>query len=83
MIIAAAIRRKGLIFTLPPPARHHHIMHAMAEAGLPVPIEGDQGFLNSRAGFVDRELAAQVALADEQIPRLRFHERELFSEDLW
>lgn len=83
MIVAAAIQRNGLVFTLPQPARHHDIIHAMGEAGLAAPINGAQGFLTSNGNFVDRELAGRIARMMGQIKRLRFHERELFSEDLW
>jgi len=81
-IVAAAIQHKGLTFSLPQPARHHHILHLMAELGLPIPIQGKQGFMNSHGNFVDRELAAQIAIADGQITELRWPP-ELFSEDLW
>ncbi len=82
MITAAAIRRNGLIFSIPPPARHHHIIAEMAKVGVPNSIGDEQGFTNSRGAFVDRELAGDIALADGQITSLQWPPR-LFSEDLW
>lgn len=81
-IIAAAIQQNRLIFILPQPSRHHHILHLMAELGLPTPITGKQGFINSYGDFVDRELGAQIAIADGQIQKLRWPP-DLYSEDLW
>ena len=31
MIVAAAIERNGLIFSMPAPARHHTILHALSK----------------------------------------------------
>lgn len=81
-IISSAIQQNGLIFSLPYPARHHHILHLMADLGLPTPIKGKQGFLSSKGCFVDRELGAQIAIADGQIEKLRWPP-DLYSEDLW
>lgn len=82
-IIAAAIQQGSLIYTLPPPKRHHHILHLMADlVGLPTPISGEQGFLTSKGHFVVREIAAQIAIAEGQIEKLRWPP-DLYSEDLW
>ncbi len=85
MIVAAAIRSavNGAVYALPAPARHHDVIHFMAaKAGLPKPIKGDQGFIDSERGFVDRETAADIALAIGQIDKLNVPPK-LYSEDLW
>lgn len=82
MITAAAIRQDELIFSVPSPARHHHIIGKMAKAGLPIPVGGEQGFLDDRRGFVNRAVAAEIALAEGQIKELPTPPA-LFSEDLW
>ncbi len=84
MIIAAAIRDEvqGYNLSLLPPARHHDIINALANRGYALPIKGDQGFIDDQRGFVDRLQAADIAVSQGQIPRLRWPP-QLFSEDLW
>lgn len=81
-IISVAILQDGLIISLPPPHRHHHIIRMMADAGFPTPIKGEQGFISSKGNYVDRHLAGQIAIADGQIDCLRWPP-QLYSEDLW
>lgn len=92
-ILAAAIRLKGKVWSLPRPARHFNVMQEIWKAqGGPV-ITGDQlqcdvtgyedqGFLTSEEKFVDREEAAKIAIAAKQIEKLKWPPR-LYSEDLW
>ena len=82
MITSSAIRQGTLIFSIPAPARHHHIIHEMARQGFPLPIIGQQGFLDNKGNFHNREEAGKIALKEEQIRRL-YTPPELFSEDLW
>ena len=83
MILAVAIRQAGVVYTLPRPARHHDVIRLMAERyGLPTPVAGEQGFLDSELGFLDRGQAASRALDSGQVAALRCPP-ELFSEDLW
>ena len=82
MITSSAIRQGELIFSMPSPARHHDIIHATALQGLPIPIRGQQGFLDNASVFCNREVAGKIAVEDEQISQLRWPP-ELFSEDLW
>lgn len=87
MILAAAIRQDGVIYTLPVPARHHDIIRYMAlDIGMPTPIAGEQGFLVSHQGearFANRTQAKAIARRSGQILEGKGLLRELFSEDLW
>ena len=87
-IVAAAIQllRGGLVVSVPPPGRHHTIIHALVECGAPAPIGGCQGFLTDSGAFVDRYQAMGIAVAANQlIPRTGQYgpDGPLFSEDLW
>lgn len=77
MIAAAAIRDKRGVFTLPPPNRHHHILHAFDAVG-----PHEQGFITDGGKFVSRRKALGIAIANGQIGKLP-GKTELFSEDLW
>ena len=81
MIVAAAIRR-GRVWALPAPARHHDVIRLMSKEGIPASGMHDQGFVDSNAGFVSREAARTIALFEGQVERTG-HATELFSEDLW
>lgn len=84
-IVSAALKRGDLIFSAPPPARHHTLMHeadrlfgAQHQPFLP----DEQGFLGSDGKFYDREDAGMIAILADQLQELRYG-RELYSEDLW
>ncbi len=83
-VIAAACKVGDLVVSLPPPHRHHHILHALhaIKEGLGMVQPKDQAFLLSDGRFVDRKEAAQVALAAGQVQKLHAPPR-LFSEDVW
>lgn len=85
-IIAVAIQRAGVIWTLPRPARHHHVIAAINDAhpvrGPLLIAEGAQGFVTSGGRFVDRVEAARIARASGQIASLAAPPN-LYSEDLW
>lgn len=85
-IVAAAIKEGKMICSVPRPGRHGDVIRAMATAGIPTPINGEQGFLTSDGLFVDRRHARKIAVFAQQIIRRieagGIHE-ELFSEDLW
>jgi hypothetical protein len=68
MIVAAAIRQNGLVWT---GRRHAEIISTMIDAGLPTPIIGEQGFVDDKDNFLDRHAAAEHAIACGQIPGLR------------
>lgn len=82
MIIAVAIRTEQDTYELPRPARHHDLIHKLAEMGHTTPIIGEQGFIDDQRGFVTRKEAAQIALDQRQIKKLHVPPN-LFSEDLW
>jgi len=84
--IAAAVKTAdGVIHFMPPPHRHHHIVHALhresADKGLIV-ARGEQGFVMSDATFAGRIEAAKAAIEAGQIKALA-HPPNLYSEDLW
>lgn len=90
MIVAAAIRHQGKVWALPAPARHHNIIHLMVQQGATeeqrglVHARGEQGFVDSDIGFVDRTEAARIAVAQGQVEKRRLHTNgQLYSEDLW
>lgn len=83
-IIQAAIKKDGVVYTLPQPARHNQVLRLCEELltkGL-VRARGDQGFLTNKGRFVDRIEAAAIALAAKQIEKLGWPPN-LYSEDLW
>lgn len=81
-IRTAAIRFGPLVCSLPAPNRHHNILHAAADLGVPTYAAGEQGFLTTDCVFVDRVTAAQIALAAGQCVQLTTPPN-LYSEDLW
>lgn len=84
-IVAAAVRRGGITFSMPAPARHHSVLHAIdATVGgdFAVWAGHDQGFLTSTGRYVDRWDAAEIAVAARQIEAPRWPPC-LYSEDLW
>lgn len=70
--------------SLPRPARHHHIIHAVSESlGRPI-VPHEQGFLTSTGRFVGRKEAYGIALrAGQAKPKPGTLLPDLFSEDLW
>lgn len=83
-IAGAAILIGDLVITMPPPARHHTILHEMDRQGLD-PLQGipdRQGFVTDTGRFVRRTDAAAIAIKAGQITETRWGP-ELFSEDLW
>lgn len=74
----------GLVFSMPQPARHGHIMHSMSKIGLPK-LEYHQGFTTSLGRYVSREAAVEIAYAAGQMQgRTKTNPAyQLFSEDLW
>ncbi len=89
-IVAAAIRHDGAVYTLPAPARHHHIMRWMQERSL-LPEFGyvavdDFGFVASDMRYVRRKPAMLIAQAAGQIIRPAsggYQGPDLYSEDVW
>lgn len=91
VIKSAACRFRGEIWTLPRPARHHHILHVMHEvlgwSSETLKVEAladeeriEQGFVDHNGVFLGRKEAGLEAWHCDQISD---RNRELFSEDLW
>lgn len=86
--IAGAAIYHGGIFSLPPPARHHTILHTLALTlgvdVMTIPPE-NQGFITSTGRFVNRVEAYHIASQANQLIKEahRGDQRKLFSEDLW
>ena len=81
MIVAAAIKQDGKVWTLPPPARHHDIIKLIiTETGNMV--DGEQGFVDEHGNFLNRVKAGMEAMGSGQLEKLPRPPR-LFSEDLW
>lgn len=92
MITQAAIMHKGRVWTLPRPARHHHVIraiHSVLEGyeslnDVIVVSQASQGFLDDKGNFFDRIEAAHHALACKQLKQCDMTAPpRLFSEDLW
>lgn len=81
-IVAAAIKQGNMICSVPKPGRHHDVIREMARAGIPIPIDGEQGFLTSEGLFVGRKLAKDIALMAGQVLS-NSSPTQLFSEDVW
>lgn len=87
-IVAAAIVYDAVVWTLPPPARHHHIIrahhHVTGNAGSgDGPGTSSQGFVTSAGRFVTREEALVIAREASQLLRAKSPHSGLFSEDVW
>jgi len=98
MIVAAAIRKDGITYSMPKPARHHTIIHAAPRLGSIFRRlirkswlrDGEQGFLTDKGDFLKRVPAGIHAERCGQVhPGIANIQHEfnpvigLFSEDLW
>ena len=86
VVAAAIIGKDGKVYSLPAPARHHHVgQHMVRECGHPTPFPGGkaQGFLMSDGSFASREHAKGCAEYHGQLLTTAGKCRELFSEDVW
>lgn len=90
MIIAAALRYDRVILSIPVPARHGDILHAIYHQFGDYDLE--QGFLTDKGEFLDRKEAMKHAvLCGQGTPRrdvmareqIVYQGPELYSEDLW
>lgn len=73
--VAVRMVKSGVVLSMDAPARHHNILHELAE-WLGRSITWDehvQGFLTATGKFVTRENAAKLV----------GREGQLYSEDLW
>jgi hypothetical protein len=80
----AAVRTgDGIIHTLPRPARHHTIIHALHALGHPQCACCTDGFLLSDGTFADRGEAEKIALGAGQVRGGKIIGGSLTSEDMW
>lgn len=98
MITHVAVRSERVVYSLPAPNRHHHILWVLAKRkGLPnvpevsdealmvaAPSAGDnsQGFLTDQGEYLEREPALKHAIACGQIVKSKWG-NQLYSEDVW
>lgn len=85
LIRSAAIRSqidgREVIYHLPPPHRHHHILHRFFPDVSTDPA--DQGFLTDDNRWVDRYEAFIIAKKAGQLLTHHGNGPQLFTEDLW
>ena len=85
-VVAAAVMWNGTVYSKPPPARHHHILHermaTLIGSRSHIP-KNTQGFLLSDGTFATRKEAAEVAIRAGQINSIQHPGHGLFSEELW
>ena len=83
-IECAAIRlADGEVVSIARPGRHCDILRQIKEAGLPKPINCEQGFLLNDGRFVRRVPAKHIAREAGQLLPHVLPLRELYSEDVW
>lgn len=87
-ITHVAIRFRGVIYSLPAPNRHHHVIWMIArQLGISHvdEIGGDsQGFLDASGKYLNRVQALEVALHNKQVKDPNgIIAGQLFSEDVW
>lgn len=84
MITGVAVRHGDKVYSLPPPNRHHNILHSLKPkyAG-----EYEEGFIDDTGKFVSRLDAMKIAENNGQLtrrPGKEFYQGpELYSEDIW
>ena len=90
VISCVAIKFGELVCHLPPPNRHHNVLHTVSrlfkgrtDLGY---LNECQGFLTDKGEFLNRQDAYKHAMAHGQVTCRRpggYDGDELFSEDLW
>jgi len=82
-IVHVAVKYGRVIYSLPAPNRHHHVIRKIG--GMSGPHE--EGFLLDNGEFLGRRDAMQLAKDNGQLKRKPGNEHyqgdELYSEDLW
>lgn len=86
-ITHVAIRVNDVIYALPAPNRHHHVIWWMVDdKGFEtVHASGDnQGFVDAEGSYLTRQQALVAALANDQVKdSSQVRCNMLFSEDVW
>lgn len=79
-IVAAAIKHREILAI---GTRHSEIIHSLAEAGVPTPVNGEQGFLDSYGRFLDRQAAGRIAINAGQIAAMKWPGMGLDSSEVF
>lgn len=66
-IVAVATLFDGVVYSVPQPARHNHVIHLIATTLNILNVRGEEGFLTSTGRFVDRYEGAAIAIAAKQL----------------
>jgi hypothetical protein len=88
-ITHVAVRLFAVVWSLPRPYRHHHILNEILPKYAPqlyVEVDADdkdQGFLDADGRFLTRKQALNNAVANGQIKNGKLIGSILTSEDLW
>ncbi len=85
-ITHVAIRFQGIVYALPRPNRHHHVIWMIVKMTGAKYVDGDQGFLDEEGQYLDRKMALIVAEENNQILSGQMGTSPLnilFSEDVW
>lgn len=77
-----AVYKDGIVYSMPRPARHHSVAHAMHHKGID-PLGAEEGFVTSAGRWVRRKPALELARRAKQILRETAPAHGLFSEDVW
>lgn len=84
MITGVAIKKDGVVYSLPKPNRHHDVIKMMTEEyKLTPPNSGEQGFIDNFGDFYLRKPAKLIAILNNQLLTTARDNDMLFSEDLW
>lgn len=84
MIVGVAIIHEGVIWSMEPPNRHHHVIRAIVNATHVEHVDGEQGFIDDQKHFLNRKQALVHALQCGQVKDpTQIRANQLFSEDLW
>jgi hypothetical protein len=83
-----AMRFRNVVYSLPAPCRHHHIIADIVEKTKCEFVDAhgdDQGFLDASGSYLTRKQALDVARLNEQLKPGCMGERlgQLYSEDVW
>ena len=79
-IVASAIFINGIAYT---GLRHTSIISYLVDLGFPIPITGEQGFIDDLGVFHDRKEAGEIALAAGQIDKLHWPGMGLDSSEIF
>lgn len=79
----AAILYKGVVYSLPRPKRHHHIIKHIVKCTRHKRVFGVQGFITDYGFFVNRFVGKSIAIKCGQLIARAGSSKRLYSEDLW